>query len=221
MAVNELPISQAVWSRLVETNRRAVLAGWAAEGVFGTGIGPEYQRRGAGSLLYIGKSAGPLGHAVGSCNDQLASCAASTQWMVDRKNKSAFWQFVDKIDPTRRKIAWTNICKMDRKGGDRPPNESEWSQVSDACMAALADEIASLSPHVMVFATSGIYQTSVSTLLNSLRYREAPLDFADGWTSCYRSPEGRYAILTKHPQGWDRVPRDRIIAMTVRLMSGG
>jgi hypothetical protein len=216
-----LPIAHATWQRLVEANRQAVLAGWATPGVFGTGVGPDYRADGAGGLLYVGKSAGPLGHAVGSCDDQVASGAASAAWMVGRNNKSAFWQFVDKIDLTRRSIAWTNICKMDRVGGQRPPNDSEWSQVSGACIAALADEIVFLAPKVTVFATSGFYQSDVSGLLHRMSYAAVPVGFDDGWTSCFRSEEARYAILTKHPQGWDRAPRDCVIDLTVRLMSGG
>ena len=58
---SELPISPAAWSGLVEANEKAASAGWAARGVFATGIGPEYQRGAVGSLLYVGKSAGPWG----------------------------------------------------------------------------------------------------------------------------------------------------------------
>jgi hypothetical protein len=218
---SQAPITNAVWDRLVEANQKAVVTGWAAEGVFGTGVGPDYKRGAADSLLYVGKSAGPLGRAVGSCADQATTGMASTQWMVERKNLSAFWQFVDKIDPTRRRIAWTNICKMDRKGGERPPNDTEWAQVSDTCIGALAEEIVFLAPQVTVFATSGFYQSDVSELLRRMSYASVPVGFDDGWTSCFRSPEGRYAILTKHPQGWDRASRDRVIDLTVRLMSGG
>jgi hypothetical protein len=47
--------------------------------------------------------------------------------MIELRNMSAFWQFADRIDPTRRRIAWTNICKMDRIGGKTPPKECEWA----------------------------------------------------------------------------------------------
>jgi hypothetical protein len=216
-----LSIAHATWQRLVEANKRAVQAGWATPGVFGTGVGPEYRADGAGSLLYVGKSAGPLGHAVGSCDDQVASGAASTAWMVGRNNKSALWQSVDKIDRTRCSIAWTNICKMDRVGGQRPPSAAEWSQVANACMAALEEEILTLSPWVTVFATSGIYQSDLRSLLARLEYRPVELDFNDGWTKCSQSPHGRFAIETKHPQGWDGASRNRVIELTVRLLSGG
>jgi hypothetical protein len=215
-----LPISPAVWDRLVEANQRAVLAGWAADGVFATGIGSKYERGGNASLLYIGKSAGPKGALVGSCSDQARSGFASSQWMFNRENKgSPFWQFLEKIDEKRQRTAWTNICKMNREGGERPLAASEWSQISDACMAALGNEIAWLLPQVAVFTTSGIYQTNIDTLLSSLGYTKMTLDFSDGWTFCHRSAEGRYAIETRHPQGWNRVPRDRVINLIVRLLS--
>src|SRR3954452_2881997 len=122
-----LPISEATWRRLTKANEEAVAAGWAEPGVFATGIGPKYSAGQTNSLLYVGKSAGPLGKAVGSCQDQRASARESRDWMTGRKNKSAFWQFVDRVDRTRETIAWTNVCKMDRKGGKRPPTEREWA----------------------------------------------------------------------------------------------
>jgi hypothetical protein len=213
-----LPISTAAWERLVAANRRAVDAGWATEGVFATGIGPAYRPGSATSLLYVGKSAGPLGHAVGSCFTRGESIRASTEWMVQRKNQSAFSQFVDKIDSTRTTVAWTNICKMDRIGGQRPPSETEWRQVAVECIAALVDEIAALKPAVTVFATSGIYNSDVGSLLFRFGYAAIPVGFDDGWTSCYRAPAGRYAITTKHPQGWDSASRDRVTDLTIRLL---
>jgi hypothetical protein len=216
-----LPISGDVWSRLVEANARAAAAGWAAPGVFATGIGPEYRPGSPGSLLYVGKSAGPLGQAVGSCVDQAESSAASTAWMISRRNKSAFWQFAEKIDPTRRHIAWTNICKMDRVGGARPPSDGEWSQVADVCMAALHDEIHALKPQVTLFATSRLYQTDVDRLLAKLGYRLIAIDIDDGWTSCLRSQSDSFLILTRHPQGWPSTSRDKVVSLVLRLLDGG
>src|SRR4051794_27975946 len=88
-----LPITDGTWKSLTDANREAVAAGWAQAGVFAPGVGPEYAPGEFGSLLFIGKSAGPLGNAVGSCDDQQASARASTQWMIERRNTSAFWQF--------------------------------------------------------------------------------------------------------------------------------
>ena len=141
--------------------------------------------------------------------------------MTGRRNLSAFWQFVDIIDPSRRRIAWTNICKMDRIGGKRPPSGREWSEVADISMAALAEEIESLSPKVIVFATSTTYKPEVNSLLSQLLYTPIRLPFDDGWTSCTKSSDGKFAIQTKHPQGWDRNSRDRVIDLVLRLMSGG
>jgi len=81
-----LPISPVVWDRLVEANQRSVLAGWAADGAFATGIGADYHRGCVGSLLYVGKSAGPLGSMVGSCSNQAERGRASSQRMFDRQN---------------------------------------------------------------------------------------------------------------------------------------
>src|ERR1700730_14447390 len=121
-----LAISESTWGRLLKANEESVQTGWANRGVFATGIGPDYQRGMAGSLLCVGKSAGPLAQAVGSCCDQAESSRASTEWMIERRNKSAFLQFIDKIDSTRRRIAWSNVCKMDRIGGQRPPTDANW-----------------------------------------------------------------------------------------------
>src|SRR5260370_22137824 len=152
------PISKTTWRRLIEDNEAAVRAGWAAPGVFATGIGPEYQRGSLGSLLYVGKSAGPCGKDVGSYHDQVARGLVSTKWMIATRNRSAFWQFVDMIVPTRRRIAWTNVCKMDRIGGQKPPTDAKWSDVADSCRSALTDGIESLAPHVIRLPTSGAYQ---------------------------------------------------------------
>lgn len=112
-----LPITDATWQRLVAANEEAVANGWAQPGIFGTGVGPDYRAGTSGSILYVGKSAGPRGSQVGSTHHQAASIDASTTWMIERRNKSAFWQMIDSIDRTRRTLAWTNVCKMDRQGG--------------------------------------------------------------------------------------------------------
>ena len=77
-----MPISSRTWDGLVAANHRAHSSGWAEKGVFGTGIGPDYK---PGGILWVGKSAGPLGSAVGSTHSQAESVAASTRWMVQRE----------------------------------------------------------------------------------------------------------------------------------------
>jgi hypothetical protein len=195
-------------------NHKAVSQGWADPGVFGTGVGPDYVLGGPKSVLYVGKSAGPLSATVGSGHDQSANAEASRKWMTERCNRrSAFWQFIELLDPTRRTIAWTNVCKMDRKGGDRPPHGAHWEQVRDVCLAALGEEITSLAPHTVLFATSGAYRTDVQRLLQGLGYwfRLLPLD--DGWTSLHVGPGGARAIMTKHPQGWPAADRKKVIEL--------
>ncbi len=211
--MNDLPISESNWERLVKLNKQT---DWTAKEVFGTGIGPGYMK---GGLLYVGKSAGPLGSEVGSVDDQKASCLASKNWMVERRNqRSPFWQFIEKIDPTRQQIAWTNVCKMDKVGGDRAPQGGQWKQIAEACVAALTDEIHFLEPKIIVFATSGLYAADVRPVLVKLGFRSEPLDFDDGFTSLFTTEDGRLVIQTRHPQGWNRNDRDRVISRIESLM---
>src|SRR5271165_3352387 len=87
------PISDTTWERLVSASRKP----WADFGVFGTALGPEYVPGTPGSLLYVGKSAGPLGAKVGSVYAQAASAEASKQWMIGMCDRSPFWRFIDDV----------------------------------------------------------------------------------------------------------------------------
>jgi hypothetical protein len=205
------PISEATWQRLVQANQNAVQDGWAELGIFGPGIGPDYEPGGDCSILYVGKSAGPRGTEVGSVCDQRTSVEASTTWMIERRNRSAFWQLIDAVDPTRRSIAWTNVCKMDRKGGDRPPTGSQWRRVSEVCQSAIKEEINSLSPHTILFATSDAYRSDIEHLLHDLGYCRQALPFDDGLTSLYATQTGARAVMTRHPQGWPSEDRAKVI----------
>jgi len=205
-----LPISAENWHRLIEANRMAVQDGWAAPGVFATGIGPDYR---PGGFLYVGKSAGrPPPEAVGSGIDLGASMEAWTRWMIERRNLSPFWQFADRIDRTRRSIAWTNVCKMDVRGGGRPPLGRQWQQVAAACLAMLREELEMLAPKAVVFAISKAYLLDIEAMIGAEVYRLVPshLD-GDGWTKVYAAGLGRYAVTTRHPQGWPSPDRDRVI----------
>jgi len=205
------PISDETWRELVSRNRNAA---WAQNGVFATGIGPEYKI--GRCLLYVGKSAGPLGNLVGSVDDQVRSGEASTLWMVSKRNKSAFWQFVDRIDFSRRSIAWTNVCKMDVVGGQRPPNGREWAAVADISIKAFTEELLSLRPKVCVFATSGLYASEVQPAVIGVGFKPVPMPFVDGWTSILENGQGQIVIFTKHPQGWASSDRDRVIELARR-----
>ncbi len=207
-APSKLPISKVTWEALIARNKAS---SWAVAGVFATGVGPKYQL-GSG-MLYVGKSAGPLGNLVGSGHDQTESGLASAHWMVSRANKSAFWQFIDRIDPTRTTIAWSNICKMDVVGGQRPPNGREWRQIADASMEALTEEINFLRPRVTVFATSGLYTEDVRPAVIGLGFKDIQMPFEDGWTSLMENNSGQSIVFTKHPQGWPSVERDRVIEL--------
>lgn len=209
-------ISSENWHRLTEANRIAVRDGWAAPGVFATGIGPDYQ---PGGLLYVGKSAGPLSKLVGSGTDLVASGEASKLWMIERRNLSAFWQFADRIDRTRRSIAWTNVCKMDVRGGGRPPLGRQWQQVAAACLAMLREELEMLAPKAVVFAISKAYLLDIEAMIGAEVYRLVPshLD-GDGWTKVYAAGLGRYAVTTRHPQGWPSPDRDLVIDQVRSLL---
>lgn len=203
MATVTMPIWPSMWQRVVEANHAAVRAGWAEPTVFATGIGPDYPMTPGAALLCVGKSAGPLASKVGSSFNQATSHRAYTDWMIQRQNRrSAFWQAMEKIDPTRPSLAWTNVCKMDRRGGIRPPSGQEWAQVAAPCIDALREEILLVEPRVNLFATSDAHRSDVLRLLADLGYVRQALSFDDGWTSLHRAPDGGAAIMTRHPQGW-------------------
>lgn len=206
-----ISISRKNWNNLTQANDRAVAQGWAMPGVFATGIGPDYQPGGEDSILYVGKSAGPLGGRVGSSNQFASSSEASTQWMIDRVNKSAFWQMIDKVDRTRRTIAWTNICKMDRVGGVRPPNGREWQTIRDACLAALLDEISVLRPRTAFFATSDYVREDVVDILAEAGYTTTLPSPDSQWTTVLGRTDGAKAVITRHPQGWGTPHRDKVL----------
>ncbi|MGH6754337.1 MAG: hypothetical protein ACREDP_19445 [Bradyrhizobium sp.] len=168
-------------------------------------------------LLYVGKSAGPLGGAVGSSTDQEASSNASTDWMMARANETAFWQFINPIAPTRRTLAWSNVCKMDQLGGRRPPTLGMWRSVAEVSVAALRDELTALSPHVALFVTSAFGKAEMDAMLSELGYcpQSTPIDHL---ARVSKTSAGRYAVQTRHPQGWQRAPRDEVRAYVARLL---
>ena len=93
-----------------------------------------------------------------------------------------------------------------------------WKEIADACMAGLAEEIGSLSPRVVLFATSGAYSADVRRLITDLGYRPQSLDFEDGWTSHFVQSDGQSAVETKHPQGWPNGERDRVVDLVRGLL---
>jgi hypothetical protein len=210
----KMPISSRTWDGLVAANHRAHSTGWAEKGVFGTGIGPDYK---PGGILWVGKSAGPLGSAVGSTHSQAESVAASTRWMVQRENRrSAFWQMAEMLDPTRRSLAWTNLSKMDRVGGGIPPKSGEWASIAEECKAALTEEIENLRPGIIVLATSSNYAKDVANVLTQLQFTRSLVELNDGLTSIYRNG-GSYLVSTKHPQGWAAEARNRVVELVKSL----
>jgi hypothetical protein len=212
------PIQAETWKKLVRANQAAVASGWALPGVFGTGIGPDYVPGQAGTLLYVGKSAGPLGSAVGSTNDLTSSSAASTHWMMSWSNERAFWQFINPIVPKRRTMAWSNICKMDQINPRKPPTDRMWRDVADASIAALRDEIAALAPHITLFVSNRFGKHKVDALLAELGYVTEPTAL-DGLAHVSQTADGRYAIQTRHPQGWDKALRDTVRSFVINLLN--
>lgn len=168
-------------------------------------------------MLYVGKSAGPLGTRVGSAYDQATSMTASREWMHLRKNpRSAFWQFIEKLDPTRRRIAWTNVCKMDRLGGTRPPSPREWRSVEAPCVDALVEEMTSLRPNITIFATGADYRSSVLAILDRLGFRNERLGFDDGVSRLFVESGNSIALMTRHPQGWRTAERQHVLDLVQR-----
>lgn len=213
------PIADPTWRNLVRANENAVAAGWAEKGVFATGVGLDYVPGAPNSLLYVGKSAGPLGGLVGSVYDQAASAKASEVWMTQRRNeRSPFWLFIEKIDPRRRSIAWSNVCKMDRIGGGTPPSARQWDGISALCIQALKEELSALKPKVTVFAISENYRSDVERLLALAGYEQHPSPNLRGeLMSPFTNREGQVAFLMRHPQGWNGVDRDRALACIKRV----
>ncbi|WP_442921116.1 uracil-DNA glycosylase family protein [Mesorhizobium sp. Cs1321R2N1] len=138
--------------------------------------------------------------------------------MIERRNRSAFWEMVDLIDPSRRRIAWTNICKMDEVGGSRPPPPHHWQAISEPHLRALKEEIASLAPRVILFATSGYCADTIASVLGNLGYKSQTLGFRDGHTRLAATSDGAFAIETRHPQGWPTSERNRVAELAKKLL---
>jgi hypothetical protein len=149
--------------------------------------------------------------------DQTASAEASKRWMTDEGYRSSFWQLIDMVDRTRRRIAWTNVCKMDRQGGKRPPTGSQWKQVRDVCLLALGEEIHNLSPATVLFVTGNAYRCDIERFLDGMGYCQQPPPFDDGWTKLYATRNGKRAVMTRHPQGWSTSNREKVIDLVKRV----
>lgn len=207
-----LPITSATWTALVTANRTA--SPWAERGIFATAIGPSFDKNPRASFLYVGKSAGPLGTSVGSEYDQATSGRASLDWMLGRRNPSAFWQLVDAIAVPREEMAWTNVCKMDVKGGGKPPRGASWETIANVSRTALAEELTFLKPRVALFVTGDDYRSDVHAVLSACSYKPLPHAAAD--IAVFEGIDGRRAAICRHPQGWSRDGR----AVAVNFVRG-
>jgi hypothetical protein len=216
-AMNQMPIKPETWKRLVDVKQRV---NWAKHrGIFATAVSLQYPRGGQpGSLLYVGICSGPKCKKLGCCDDQTESSRATLTWMTDEDYRSAFWTFVEKIESNTRKIAWTNICKMDHENG-RNPTSGEFDQVADESMAALKEEMDYLKPHVTLFVINRRYSHRMNRLLNDLEFSPCRKDWWGHWLRLFQSPQGRFIVITRHPSRWGRTEeRTRVIDRVKDLM---
>jgi hypothetical protein len=202
------PISRGTWDRLAAVADSAVRAGWAIPGVFSTAVGPDFEPRSPESVLYVGKSGGPLIDDVGLNNDQAAGEAASTRWMMQRRNPSAFWRFADLVCPNRAHLAWSNVAKIDRDGSS-PPSGSMWRQIEEVCLIALREELVRLEPMRAVFVTGSYQRESILRALSATGYRTQPSNASSAELLLLSSDDGRHAFVTRHPQGWLKEPMEQ------------
>jgi hypothetical protein len=107
---------------------------------------------------------------------------------------------------------------MDELGGSRPPPMHRWRGISEPHLRALKEEIAALTPRVILFATSGYCRETVTSLLEDLDYKSQPLRFRDGHTKLTATSEGAFAIETRHPQGWPTSERNRVVDLARKLL---
>lgn len=204
-------LSDATWSALVACARRFDVAAWAAPGVFAPAIGPGFAPGQPNSVLYIGKAGGPLIDSVGIGDDQARSAQAATRWMIERRNPSAFWVFADLLVDRREDLAWSNLAKIDNRLAG-PPGVLQWTQIKAPCLRALREEMQTLRPGKTVFATSDFGARDLGALLREMAFVEfSPREELDK-TRCFRNREGRLAVMTRHPQGWQTAPRNAVAA---------
>ncbi|WP_156936361.1 hypothetical protein [Mesorhizobium sp. LNJC394B00] len=196
------PISRKAWNGLAEAGKAAVANGWAADGVFSGAVGPDYRPGDLSSILCVGQSLGPAGPHVRINYHQGTSAENSLSWMLKRERSHpgsrAFWKLADRLDPSRRALAWTNVCKIEPTTAETPM-DGEWRQVASACCAALAEELVSLRPQVALFVTGSKFKNDILAVLSGLGYGpEKKVQTPDGFI-CLGHSAGRFAILTRHP----------------------
>lgn len=202
------PIKDSTWKELLRLSVHAVDRGWANPGVFATAVGPKYTPGSERSILYVGKSGGPLNDSLSLGDDQEASAAATGKWMIDRMNPSPFWVFADLLSG-RESLAWSNLAKIDARGS-APPKGDLWRSTRDVCLQALAEEMEHLQPGRAVFATSGYNPSAIESVLRRLGY-EGPQPYAGlDRTTVFTDPSNRLAVITRHPQGWSCENRDPV-----------
>lgn len=202
-------ISPNTWADFVRLYRTPAVRAWAGEGIFAAAVGRSFVPGAADTFFYVGKAGGPLIGSVGIAEDQSCSAAASTKWMLERRNPSAFWQFADLLADRRDLLAWSNVAKIDNRLAG-PPRNSEWQQIRDLCLCALKEEMETLRPARTVFATSNFCVADLLGLFRDLRFSEFVPDALLNQTRCFQNDRGQLLVLTKHPQGWQKEPRNQV-----------
>ncbi|MFD0915509.1 hypothetical protein ACFQ14_03715 [Pseudahrensia aquimaris] len=207
IALKQSLIRRQNWEELCELANSSALSSWATPEPFATAVGPSYSPGSAGSIFYVGKAGGPRISEVGHTLDQLAGAVASTRWMMERRNPSAFWSFADELCSDRSLMAWSNLAKIDTLVS-RPPMGREWLQIEDICLKALEDELTSLRPHKSVFTTLGYQQRALEGYLSKAGFKEFSVPDTVRKVKAYRTADGGLAFITRHPQGWASRDRD-------------
>lgn len=211
-AMSEPVLSLKTWRALVKANRGAP---WSRPGVFAPGIGPDYRPGSARSILVVGKSLGPKGRDLRLGHDQRRCADAAERWMIDRHNPSPFWQFVDRLDPTRRRIAWANVAKIDHdcdpETEEYHPTRERWRDIARPCTAALEEEFNALRPRAAIITTIAErdYRPAVEVVLDRCGYRPSS-ESEVGIAVFERRGSRRFAILTYHPNAWREFDARRV-----------
>lgn len=191
-------MSAQTWSKLISAAQRASESGWARNEVFSPCVGESFI---AGRIYFVGKAAGPLGKDVGWTLSQEECQNASYRWMVEFRNRRGFWRIVDAVDPSRRTIGWSNICKIDRADGNTP-SLVEWKTIEEVSMTALSEELFTLGPKVTVM-TIGYdhFRKSAENLLRLLGLTESVAPFEEK-RDLHLVNGAQHVLLIGHPQFW-------------------
>ena len=122
--------------------------------------------------------------------------------------RSAFWRLIKNLtqsiyknDPWYSKIAWSNLYKVNPRGGN--PNAKLKSDQIVVCKKILSKEIEVLSPKFVVFLTSDWESEFIKNLNHNEEIKwiySKKWGIKDDETKVFQI-NGTYFICSKHPQG--------------------